>query len=96
MTEISVIFGCRSGGGSSAFASFSLNLAFLASSRISDHPRDGSLASIKDELPRIERRLGKLSVTFKAGGTIEAVAEDITRQSGIADHGARNIAVYRS
>lgn len=41
--------------------------------------RGAGLAAMRDELPRIERELGKLLVAIKAGGPIEAIVEDLKR-----------------
>lgn len=41
--------------------------------------RGADLAAMRDELPRIERELGKLLAAIKAGGPIEAIVEDMKR-----------------
>jgi site-specific DNA recombinase len=41
--------------------------------------RGAGLAAMRDELPRIERELGKLLAAIKAGGPIEAIVEDMKR-----------------
>ncbi|MET4043617.1 hypothetical protein ABIC03_005338 [Bradyrhizobium sp. RT6a] len=41
--------------------------------------RGAGLAAMRDELPRIERELGKLLTAIKAGGPIEAIVEDMKR-----------------
>ncbi|MFC7399275.1 hypothetical protein ACFQU1_18875 [Chelatococcus sp. GCM10030263] len=41
--------------------------------------RGAGLAATRDELPRIERELGKLLAAIKAGGPIEAIVEDMKR-----------------
>ncbi|WP_349253147.1 hypothetical protein [Bradyrhizobium sp. CIAT3101] len=41
--------------------------------------RGADLAAMRNELPRIERELGKLVAAIKAGGPIEAIVEDMKR-----------------
>ncbi|RWL89325.1 MAG: recombinase family protein [Mesorhizobium sp.] len=41
--------------------------------------RGAGLAAMRDELPRIERELGKLLAAIKAGGPIDAIVEDMKR-----------------
>jgi site-specific DNA recombinase len=41
--------------------------------------RGADLAAMRDELPRIERELGKLLLAIKAGGPIETIVEDMRR-----------------
>ena len=44
--------------------------------------RGAGLTAIREELPRIERELGKLLAAIKAGGPIEAIVEDMKRLEG--------------
>ncbi|MET4023205.1 hypothetical protein ABIB73_007234 [Bradyrhizobium sp. F1.4.3] len=72
--EASVLSGLRT-----HLMEYSRNSATSSPARFLRIERGAGLAAMRDELPRIERELGKLLAAIKARGPIEAIVEDMKR-----------------